>query len=214
MGSDWDTSSEIIRLVCSREFPYLQPWFYNHPYALRCELGVGEGKREYRSAAKRRAWEIFCILFPDGADAIFFDDWMDDGIYGEPVSPVRAGMAALRRAGMLARWLNRYPHRIVRGLDNGEPGEEFLRFRNRIVCFVRGRKINYRRLTDYEAAGDGRNPTISFVSSENGCILSIYDDRGCDVVFTDRGKMKLFFQKLRPFLLEYDLEEMERRVNA
>ena len=31
--------SLVEERICSREFSYLQPYFYNNPYALRCELG-------------------------------------------------------------------------------------------------------------------------------------------------------------------------------
>lgn len=34
--------SKIEQLILSKGFPYLQPYFYNHPYALRCELGRGK----------------------------------------------------------------------------------------------------------------------------------------------------------------------------
>ena len=55
--------------------------------------------------------------------------------------------------------------------------------------------------------------TVHFVSFENECILSIYDDRGCDIVFTTKEKMREFYNKLKPYFLEYDAEEMSRRFN-
>ena len=56
------------------------------------------------------------------------------------------------------------------------------------------------------------NPTIHFVSFENECIMSIYDDRGCDIVFATKEKMQAFFGKLEPYLLAYDMEEMKKRI--
>ena len=50
------------------------------------------------------------------------------------------------------------------------------------------------------------------MSFENECIYSVYDDRGCDVVFFTHGKMKEFYNKLKPYFLDYDIEEMERRI--
>ena len=55
-------NSKIERLIRDKEFSYLQPYFYNNRYALRCELGVGEGD-QYMINAKNRAMEIFNILF-------------------------------------------------------------------------------------------------------------------------------------------------------
>ena len=69
--------SKVESLLLSPDFDYLQPYFYNHPYALRCELGIGRGRR-YMANARRRAKEIYRILFPRGADAIAFNAWIYD----------------------------------------------------------------------------------------------------------------------------------------
>ena len=66
--------SKMEQLIIDRSFSYLQPYFYNHPYALRCELGIGKDQ-EYINNAKKRAVEIYDILFPNGADAIIFNYW-------------------------------------------------------------------------------------------------------------------------------------------
>jgi len=71
-------SSIVEKKICSNDFQYLQPYFYNNPYALRCELGIGDTTEEYMESAKRRATEIYHILFPNGADAIFFNYWLYD----------------------------------------------------------------------------------------------------------------------------------------
>ena len=68
-------NSKIEQLIREKEFSYLQPYFYNNRYALRCELGVGEGD-QYMINAKNRAMEIFNILFADGIDAIIFNYWI------------------------------------------------------------------------------------------------------------------------------------------
>ena len=53
--------SKMEQLILDRSFSYLQPYFYNHPYALRCELGIAKDQ-EYIDNAKKRAAEIivFC----------------------------------------------------------------------------------------------------------------------------------------------------------
>lgn len=52
---------------------------------------------------------------------------------------------------------------------------------------------------------------VGFVSFENECILSIYDDRGCDIVFATHEKLRELYSLLKPFFLEYDAGEMARR---
>ena len=58
---------------------------------------------------------------------------------------------------------------------------------------------------------DENSPEVSLVSFENECILSVYDDRGCDIVFSTYGKMREFYPLLEPFFLKYDCETMEKR---
>jgi hypothetical protein len=70
-------SSKIEQFIRDKGFSYLQPYFYNNQYALRCELGVGDSD-QYMINAKNRAMEIFNILFADGIDAIIFNYWIFD----------------------------------------------------------------------------------------------------------------------------------------
>ena len=71
-------SSKVEELILSRDFDYLQPYFYNNPYALRCELGIGDTTEEYMRQARLRANAIYDILFTHGADAIIFNYWIND----------------------------------------------------------------------------------------------------------------------------------------
>jgi len=70
--------SKVENLICNKYYSYLAPYFYNNPYALRCELDTEEEQQHNIPVAKKRALEIFKILFPRGADAIFFNYWMFD----------------------------------------------------------------------------------------------------------------------------------------
>ena len=74
------TSSIIEHNILSSDFQYLQPFFYNHPYSIRCELGVGDDD-VYMQNAKKRAMDIYQLLFPNAADALFFDYWIYDQWY-------------------------------------------------------------------------------------------------------------------------------------
>ena len=70
--------SKVERLITDKSFDYLQPYFYNNPNALRCELGIGKTHEEYMAQARERAIRIYNILFPDKADAIIFNQWIYD----------------------------------------------------------------------------------------------------------------------------------------
>ena len=111
-------------------------------------------------------------------------------------------------------FLRKYRCAVIPDLETGELAEEGLRKRDRILCYADGKRFNsrglIRRLVRVDFGGKGALDT-SFVSFENECILSIYDDRGCDVVFASREKYRQFFSLLSQYLLDYDLEEMKRR---
>ena len=209
------TISKIESMILDPDFAYLQPYFYSNPFALRCELGIGEGEA-YMELARRRAGEIHRILFPHGADAMIFShwivDWCGSGEASEeiPAFQLRQEERALR---LIAESMANYRHVCVPNLKTyDEPGEAetgVLR-RNRMVCYSDG--IGLKDLDRIEAQlRDDGNSEISLVSFENECILSVYDDRGCDVVFADREHLRRFYPALRPYFLAYDAEEMERR---
>jgi hypothetical protein len=219
--------SKVEEQILSREFDYLHRYFYNNPYALRCELGIGNTTEEYLSQARQRANAIYDNLFSNGADAIIFNywinDWSDSGetegkaweseeIAAEIVDRrIQAESDSLR---FLSECMMKYRHAAVKNLKTyDEPGDPDydLRRRHRIVCYSDGIGFDDRELIEKQLS-DGDSPEISLISFENECFLSVYDDRGCDIVFMTYEKMKSFYPALSPFILAYDLAEMERRL--
>lgn len=220
--------SKIEQLICDREFSYLQPYFYNNPYALRCELGMGD-EEQYMTNAKKRAFEICDILFPNGADAFIFNYWIYDN--SDTGKACRYDIESMgddageliqntieceaERLRFLLENQVKYRHVAVRDLetygcfDDEYAGKER---RNRIVCYSDPEaEIDHVALVDMQINGNG--PEIGLVSFQNECILSVYDDRGCDIVFATAEKMKEFYTLLEPYFLPYDLAEMEKRFN-
>ncbi len=219
MLPEWAAHSLVAQQICSADFPYLQPWFYNHPYALRCELAVGKSRREQIDSAIERAWHIFEILFENGVDAVFFDQWLEDATLGDQLdSPVKSIFCSMRstfrRLMLLHKWM-KYPFFIVRGLGNAEADPSLREYRNRIVCHVTDEEIDFAHLIDKQASAKPNSfEPLNFVSFKNECILSIYSHLGCDIVFSSKGKMQRFFPLLKPYLFDYDMEEMLRRTGA
>ncbi|MBQ9189173.1 MAG: DUF3885 domain-containing protein [Clostridia bacterium] len=211
----------IATLITSPDFPYLQPYFYNHPYALRCALGAGSG-RVFRRTAFARAREIYRLLFPNGPDAFLFSVQLTDYCTsGAPENGIEGNEAENRRIlrderEQLAFLLDcqaRWRHVVVRDLSTyAEPGsDEADRIRrNRVVCYADGKPIPVKELLRRQITERGAHE-IGLVSFANDCILSVYDDRGCDVVFASAAKMKAMYPALEPYFLAYDLAEMQRR---
>ena len=197
--------SPIETLILSPDFAYLRPWFYQNPYALRCELGQGDNAKTYMHNAYRRAKEIFAILFPDGQpDAVIFDQCVYE-------TPYRSRYAHKERAFFTRMTARR--HVIVPNLrthEDGEPEGEKTYTRNRVVSYRDTEDFPVQRFIR-RCIWEQQLAPVGFVSFRNECILSIYDDRGCDIVFATQEKMREFYPPLKPYFLDYDAEEMARR---
>ena len=193
--------SKIETLILDQNFPYIQPWFYENPYALRCELGIGDS--DYMQNAYRRANEIFFILFPDGQpDAVLFNQY----VYEEPCTDICADQDRAFYELMTAR-----RHVVVPNLLTYEDQEkqEKTYIRNRTVCYRDSNEFDVPSLLS--GGIHVQTAEAGLVSFSNECILSIYDDRGCDVVFATQEKLREFYPKLEPYFLSYDVAEMNRR---
>jgi len=176
--------------------------------------------------AKRRAMEIYRILFPHGADAVFFNYWTydycdsgeaeqhcydaEDDVDGIIENTIEKEAENLR---FLLDFQFKYRHVSVKNLDTYDSADDpdFGRQRRtRVVCYSDGQGFNFEELICREIEVVNGHE-VSFVSFENECIFSVYDDRGCDVVFMTHEKLKEFYDKIQPYFLEYDIEEMQRR---
>ena len=210
MNAKNKSNSEIESLITDASFSYKQPWFYNHPFALRCELGIGDSKHVYLKNAKKRAFEIFDILFQNPPDAIFFDHYIEDVSSWDGINVNNTIRYFKRNIKFLAQHVNKYENTIVFNIPLDEEEEENNVQKNRIICYADSKYPYKKRAIENFSWG---SRTVHFVSFENECILSIYDDRGCDIVFATKEKMREFYNKLKPYFLEYDAEEMSRRFN-
>ena len=162
--------SKIQNLIENQNFSYLQPYFYEHETALRCELGTGETDTVWMQNARKRALAVFRILFPEGnADAVIFNEWLYDGDPEEDFSGI----------------LNTYRHKIIRNLP--VPDWNTALHRNRIICYADDKLFPCEKIIQNLLLEDFGVPNHeeSFVSFCNECILSVYDDRGCDIFFAD-----------------------------
>ncbi len=198
-------------IILSEDFLYEQPFFYNNELSYRCELGQGDG-RTYMKNAKNRALHIFDILFPEKVDALLFHNYYCDydtsSTDGEHIFYGNIEKAEKDRLVFSIKLQQRYTHSKVR-LQGLEPDEDILGV-NRIICDNPSqsdcKKYIKRQITNQQ------NSLLHFVSYDLNCIFSIYDDRGCDIVFFDKDNYLQMYDKLCPCFLEYDLPLIEERV--
>ena len=204
------SNSKIEEMITDASFLYRQPWFYNYPFALRCELGIGNSRGVYLKNAKKRAYEILDILYQKSPEAKFFDYYIEDLSLGEGEIYVKNTIRySAENIKFLAKHINHYEHAVVRNIEPDEDARGFHIQKNRIICYT-DEKYPYKNRIVKNLSWKDR--TVHFVSFENECILSIYDNRGCDIVFATKEKMRAFYSKLEPYFLAYDLEEMQKRI--
>ncbi len=204
--------SYVMDMILNRKFRYEQPWFYQNELALRCELGIGDDTETYMKNAHNRADIIFDILFPQMPDAFFFDHMIYDFDDDEPlIGSVRSIVSTKSKVlTFRLQQLKRYRYTIVRDLPRSENNiDELLRI-NRIVCYPSPKYDPKKQI--FHQIESCNLPLVSFVSEEHECIFSIYDDRGCDIVFFDAEKFKYFYPLLEPYFLEYDKATMKQRL--
>ena len=197
--------SRIEALILSPDFTYLRPWFYQNPHALRCELGQGDDTEAYMHNAYRRAKEIFAILFPNGQpDAVMFDRFT----YKQSCHDRYAHKERAFLDRMTARCHVIVPNLRTYEDEDGETEKAYTR--DRVVSYRDGEDFSAHRLIRRNIWEQQFAP-VGFVSFENEFILSIYDDRGCDIVFATHEKLREFYPPLKPYFPDYDAEEMARR---
>ncbi len=215
--------SRIEALLLRQDFDYLKPYFYSNPWALRCELGLGADPEAFRRSARDRAKAIDRILFPEGPDAIIFSQWLRDwsgtggpeaALWEDPAAALERILAKeTRELRFLLEHLQRFRHVTLRDLgtylDPEDPDFSSVR-RNRVLCYRDAAGFDAMDLIEGQLREED-DLEVGLVSFRNECILSVYDDRGCDVVFGDPEHFRQFYPLLRPYFLPYDLPEMERR---
>ena len=188
----------IIEQISDDSFLYLQPWFYNNQLALRCELGIGEDK--YMENAFSRAIQIASILFENRKiDAAFFNQYFDaDGsvhVEGDFELNIDKKIDLNRNLLLASDDIDDDISAVKRCIayDVDFTNLESI-LKNQIECQI--------------------NPLVSFVSLDNQCIFSVYDDRGCDVVFFTKEKYKEFYVKLEQYFLDYDREKTRETFDS
>ena len=185
----------VSKQILDGSFLYQQPWFYNNKLALRCELGTGDDE-EYIDNAFHRAIIIANILFDNKRiDAAFYHKYFDNNGCAYDAADVTLNIDKIVE---LDRSLL---------LDLEEIDDDISAVKRCIsynIDFVTLESILKNQIECQ------LNPLISFVSFDHQCIFSVYDDRGCDIVFFNVEKYKEFYLKLEQYFLDYDRETMRK----
>lgn len=188
-------------------FLYQQPWFYNNKLSLRCELGIGD-KTVYLENAVNRALDILNILFKgDIIDCVFLDEYTIEDDINDNVIFVNDEVDQT--------YINEY-FNFDKTIDlnitnnNNELYENVVSIKRHFTYNIDKTKIEI--IIKKQILNEAH--VYHFVSFKNNFIYSIYDDRGCDIVFFDEEKYKKFYLKLKKYFLDYDREGMKNTLDS
>lgn len=186
--------SDLRKQILDGSFLYTQPWFYNNKLALRCELGIGEGK-EYIENAFHRAIAIANILFDNKKiDAAFYHQYFDKDGRAYDTNDLTLNIDATVELDRCA---------LIQQEEIDDDISAVKRYISYDVDFATLVNILKHQIECQI------NPLVSFASFDDQFIFSVYDDRGCDIVFYSGDKFKEFYLKLEPFFLGYDREKIK-----
>ena len=188
-------------------FLYQQPWFYNNELSLRCELGKGD-ETVYLENAVNRALDILSILFKDDIiDCVFLDEYTIEDDINDNVIFVNDEVDQT--------YINEY-FNFDKTIDlnitnnNNELYENVVSIKRHFTYNIGKTKIE--TIIKKQILNEAH--VYHFVSFKNNFIYSIYDDRGCDIVFFDEEKYKEFYFKLEKYFLDYDRESMKNTLDS
>ena len=202
--------SIVEEKLLSKEFPYWQALHQCNPYALRLMIGRGDTFDEAERNMIEGAAEIYHALFPNGADAFFFDyyvyDICEDGeamgkdfVDGMEVFVEEQIKERLESDRFLIDCMCRYRHKVVRDMPPQNPsffGQGLIR-RNRMICYREASGIDFDRLIDRVTESYAN---MGFVSFDNECIFFLRGDyEGCVVCMTQE-KSDEYRERLKPYL--------------
>ena len=186
--------------------------FYNWKFGLRFNLQNGEtDTEEYFEEVAKRANTIFENSF-EKTDNVFLV-YMD---YKYKRRKIRFSNFTFNQIDNLRKTEVDYSKksRIY------EPNDKF-DLRNIAVIKLTADRINYKNILTAIANSDfpPRQPSLGFLTSKEVYFINIdkklvfymYDDRGLDLISSDKETLKAIYTKYNSWLLEYDREQIDRQ---
>ena len=84
---------------------------------------------------------------------------------------------------------------------------------HRIAVHLKVSEINYclilNKLIYLDFGGYGQTPEIYFINKTKNLIFNLYDDRGLDIIATEKLTLENTYQKFNNWILEYDRKKID-----
>lgn len=186
--------NKVKAKICDKGFAYNEPYFYNNHLALRCELGVD--KEKYLESAVNRAREICEIVFKGKVDCFFIDQFF----YNDDTDNQQ-----------ILKYKSEFLYEEIDDISIVEDDWEETPVKITRSVFYPDRDITNELIKENIVNHNAFHSHL--VSYDNDCIVSIYDERGLDIVFFNEDKYCEMYEKLFDYLLQYDIEVMRKKYD-
>ena len=192
-----------------------KPLFYNWSIGLRFDLQVSlVGTDEYFQEVTKRASTIFQTTFDD-SDNIFLV-FMD---YKYKRRKIRFSNYTFRQIDNLQRTDVCYSReKKLYWLDDK------FDIRNIAIAKINVERINYKNIltaighTDFpsrqpqlDSKGIFTSKEVYFLNIDKKLIFHMYDDRGLDIIATDKEIIRPIYKKHNDWILDYDREQIDKQ---
>jgi hypothetical protein len=185
--------------------PLKIPLFYNWPIGLRFELQTATVygfEEEYFAQTVYRAVALFEEIFLPDDEIIIVCQFLQF-----KRERIRFGNYCFKQIGNLHR--SEVAFKKLKNFYGNEQG-------NRAVFKVDVRRIDYKNILAAKANMDfpPRHPRLGleiyFISLRSKVIFNMYDDRGVDIIASDKQSIANLYWKYNSWLLDYDRGAMDK----
>ena len=190
------------------------PLFYNWKYGLRFDLQdeyQSTDDDKYFAEVVRRAAEIFETAF-NASDRLFFV-FKDCRNYREKI---RFANYAFRQINKLTkneiyytRENNLYNPPSVHNVAIINLTADRINHKNILTAIGNTDFLSRQPRLDNKGASTGKH--IFFVNINKRLIFNMYDDRGLDVIATDKETLRPIYEKYNDWILDYDREQIDKQ---
>ncbi|MGP7819667.1 DUF3885 domain-containing protein [Niallia sp. 01092] len=204
--------------------PLRTPLFYSWKYGIRFEISIPGVKHEDKrnlQQIKERSTGIFNKAFNDTDEMLLVTD-----IYSEKHDtflqkrPTKVYQKYVKRKEVLKKLQYRLLPSVFSEEGFEEDNEDMVT--HRFVLSCKKKDIRYSQLLSAISYEDFPHPTrilknhyrpgydIYFINVTKKMIYHLYDDRGCDVISSNKEDLRLLYEELNNWILYYDREQIDQ----
>lgn len=203
------------------------PLFYSWEYGIRFEIsmpGVEHEKQNNLQQIKERSTGIFNKVFYDTDEMLLVTDiHCDKNDTFLQKRPTKVYQKHIKNKALIRKLQHRVLPNVFLEDEDGEDYEEIVTHRFALSC--KKNDVRYNQLLTAISFEDFPHPAqilkgfprngidIYFVNVTRKMIYHLYDDRGCDVIASNKEDLHSLYDDLNDWILDYDREQINKLFN-